>query len=126
MPYQYLPNSQATVAYPTALLTLLPCPNDLSISKSFSYSYSCSTYGVSYSAASPEFLNNDQTPPLPAIAALLTAPSYYAASAELLNSDQTPPLTAIAALLTALLTLLLALNALPILNSLSYSYCYSF
>jgi hypothetical protein len=62
-----------------------------------------------------------------AIAALLTALlTYYAASAELLNSDQTPPLTAIAALLTALLTLLLPLNALPILNSLSYSYCCSF
>jgi len=67
------PSLRATVAYPTALLTLLPCPNGLPISNSFSYGYSCSPYGVSYSAASPEFLNNDQTPPLPAIAALLPA-----------------------------------------------------
>ena len=56
-----------------------------------------------YSAASPECLNNDQTPPLTSIAALHTA-LYSAASPECLNNDQTPPLTATAVLITTLLT----------------------
>ena len=45
-------------------------------------------------------------------AALSYGPTYSAASPEILNSDQTPPLTDMAALLTALLTLLLLLNVL--------------
>jgi len=148
------PSLRATVAYPTALLTLLPCPNGLPISNSFSYGYSCSPYGVSYSAASPEFLNNDQTPPLPAIAALLPAfltalptlllslnalpksltataalsygPSYSAASPECLTSNQFHLLQLLLLFLTALLTLLLHLNALPVTKSISYSCCCSF
>ena len=71
-----------------------------------------------YSAASPECLNNDQTPPLTSIAALHTA-LYSAASPECLNNDQTPPLTSIAALYTALL---LSMNALTMASSSSSTY----
>ena len=52
------------------------------------------------------------TPTFTATAALSYGPTYSAASPELLHNDQTPPITAIAALRTALLTLLLLLNVL--------------
>ncbi len=52
------------------------------------------------------------TPTFTATAALSYGLTYSVASPEFLNSDQTPPLTDMAALLTALLTLLLLLNVL--------------
>ncbi len=98
MAYQYpTPSLTATPALPTAFLTLLLLLYSLQWPNSSS-GHCCASYGPTYSAASPELLNNDQTPPPKAIAALPTA----------------------------LLTLLLPLNALPILNSFSFSYCCSF
>ncbi len=116
---------QLLLLFLTALLTLLLHLNALPVPNSLVTAISALSHDLLTLLLLPNSLTMTKLPLLWPLL-LYLRPSYYAASAELLNSDQTPPLAAIAALLRELLTLLLLLIALPILNSLSYSYCCSF